>query len=207
MNFLDKTSLATGYFPNKASSTRAVNDFFPTPPIATLSLLKNHKVPKRIWEICAGKGHISAELIRNGHEVYSSDLYPYENNLVDVDFGIDFLEAKRQDVDGVITNPPFKNNLPEKLVYRMIKEFKYDFVAILSRITFLESARRYKLFTELPPSRILVFSERINCNEDYYKINHGIGGMICYSFLIWDKNYPHTNRIDWVKPSDYINDL
>ena len=207
MDLINKTTLANAYFPNKASDTRLKNDYYPTPPIGTLTLLKNYPVPKRIWEPAAGRGHISAELVRNGHEVISTDLFTYENSLVQTKFNIDFLTADRQDVDGVITNPPFGSNLPEKLIYRMLDTHGYDFLAILCRITFMESARRYKLFKEHPPTKILAFSERINCNEDYYQINHGIGGMICYGWFIWDKKALDTNRIEWVKPSNYINDL
>jgi hypothetical protein len=107
----------------------------------------------------------------------------------------------------VITNPPFKNNLPEKLIRRMLEEHKYDFLAILCRITFLESAKRYKLFMDHPISKVLVFSERINCNEDYLKINNGIGGMIAYGWFIWDNNYEGKKQIDWVKPSDNLKYL
>lgn len=205
MAFLDKTSLATGYFPNKSSETRIENDFYATAPIATLTLLKNHNVPKRILEPCAGEGHISKELIRNGHEVISNDLYEYDNPLIDVNFGIDFQNDKRHNVDGVITNPPYKNNLPEKLLLRCLEVWKYDFVALLTRITWLESSRRYKIFTKYPPNRILIFSERIQCNKELMKKNNGLGGMICYCFVIYDKNYSKTNEISWVKPSDYID--
>lgn len=207
MDLINKTTLANGYFPNKASDKRNENDYYPTAPIGTISLLKNHDIPKRILEPCAGRGHISSVLERYGHEVQSFDLYEYENPLTKINIGVDFLTDKRHDVDGVITNPPFKNNFPEKLIRKMVLEYEYPFVAILCRITFMESSRRYKLFKEIPVSRILVFSERINCNEKYYTNNNGIGGMICYGWFIWDKNYPTTNRIDWIRPSDYINEL
>lgn len=205
MTSLDKSSLATGYLPNKSSETRSENDYYPTPAIATLTLLMNHPVPLRILEPAAGEGYISKELIRNGHEVISSDLYEYENPLVDINFGIDFLTDKRHNVDGVITNPPFKNNLPEKLLLRCLEVHNYDFVAFLTRITWLESSRRYKLFTEHPPSKILVFSERIQCDKQLMKKYNGIGGMICYTWCIWDKSYSKMNEISWVKPSDYID--
>jgi hypothetical protein len=207
MDFKNKVSLANAYFPNKASSTRNDFDYYPTPPIGTLALIKNHPIPEKIWECCAGRGHISAELIRNGHEVYSSDLYAYENPFVNVDYGIDFLTEKRHDVDGVITNPPFMKNLPEKLIYRMLVDHGYDFLAIFCRMTFMESARRYKLFTELPPSRVLIMSERVHCNETFMQKNNGIGGMVAMSWFIWDKSYPETNKVEWIKPSHYINEL
>lgn len=199
-------SLLDSYIINKNSDKRKVNDFYPTAPIATLSLLKEYKVPNSLWEPAAGKGHISKELIRNGHTVFSSDLHAYEDSLVTIETGVDFLTAPRKEVDGIITNPPFKNNLPQKFIEHGLEE--YSFVAMFSRLTFLESARRYELFTTHPPTEVLVFSQRIQCDEIYFEPKEKqIGGMVAYSWIIWDKTKPTTNSIRWIKPSLYLGDL
>lgn len=189
-------------------SHRKENDYYPTPPIGTLTLLKNHKLPKRLWEPAAGRGHIAKELIRNGHEVVATDLYPYDNPLVDIETGVDFMTADRKDVDGVITNPPFKSNLPEKFIRRMIEVHKYPFVAVFCRLTFMESISRYELFTDHPPARIYVLSGRVNCHEDYFEQNHGLGGMVAYAWFVWDELFKQTiGTTKWVKPSDYVEYL
>lgn len=200
------TDLKVAYFPNSNSVTRSKNDFYPTPPIATLTLLKNYVVPHKLWEPCAGRGHISKELIRNGHEVISTDLYAYPDTLVPVETGFDALTSKF-DVDGVITNPPFKNNFPQKLIEHTLIDNKYLFLAMFCRLTFMESARRYKLFKEHPPTEILVFSDRVHVSEQYVDKNNGIGGMVAYAWFIWDKKVDYSNRIKWVRPSSYVKEL
>lgn len=186
---------------------RVDNDYYPTPPIGTLSLLMNHDVPLRIWEPAAGRGHISKELIRNGHEVVSTDLVGYENPLVDVVPDTNFLECDMPDVDGVVTNPPFKHNLPEKLIDRVLG--RYDFLALFCRLTFMESKGRYRLFTEKPPSDVYVMSRRINCNEKYWDQKNGIGGMVAYGWFVWDYRYsvPGSTKLKWVDPMNYVEEL
>lgn len=187
---------------------RNTNDYYPTPPIGTLTLLKNHPVPKRLWEPAAGRGHIAHELVRNGHEVIATDLFPYDNPLVSIETGVDFLTAGRKDVDGVITNPPFKSNLPEKFIRRMIEVHKYPFVAVFCRLTFMESIGRYDLFTDHPPARIYVLSGRVNCHEDYFNENNGIGGMVAYAWFVWDEAFKLTKGLTkWVRPTDYVEYL
>ncbi len=210
--------LTDAYTPHKKYVDRN-NEYYPTPPIATLALLKNHPVPKRLWEPAAGRGHISKELIRNGHIVHSSDLFAYDDPLVPIETGVNFLttEISRFDVDGIITNPPFKSNLPEKLIERVLTApldgWPITFLALFCRLTFMESARRYELFKKYPPSRILVFSERINCDESYFDKNHGLGGgMVAYAWYVWDYNWkaqwsPFGTDLSWIRASDYIGDL
>lgn len=183
------------------------NEYYPTPAIATLSLLKNYDVPKRLWEPAAGRGHISKELIRNGHDVVSTDLFEHPNPFVDIETGVDFLTADKRDVDGVITNPPFRHNLPEKLIIRMMEELGYEFLALFIRVTFLESERRFNLFKRLPPTKVLILSNRINCNEKYFDKNDGLGGMVAYAWMVWDKRTSETNMIDWIRSVDYIGEL
>lgn len=202
--------LGDAYIPNKGYAERNENEFYPTPPIATLSLLKNVNVPPIIWECAAGRGHISKELKRHGKSVISTDLFPYEDPLVAVRTGVDFLDAsKPAGAEGIITNPPFKSNLPEKLIERTFDHHGIKFLALFCRLTFMESGRRYNLFQRLPPSRILVFSERIQCNEKYFATNNGIGGMVAYAWFVWDyrDRTPSRPEVTWLRPSDYIEDL
>lgn len=197
------------YIPNKGYSDRNENEFYPTPPIATLSLIKNVNVPPIIWECAAGRGHISKELKRHGKSVVSTDLFSYDNPLVPVRSGVDFLTSpKPNGVEGIITNPPFKSNLPEKLIKRTFDDHGLKFLALFVRLTFMESKRRYDLFQRLPPSRILVFSERIQCNEKYFGTD-GLGGMVAYAWFVWDyrDRTPSRPELSWIRPSDYIEDL
>ncbi len=169
------------------NDNRVNRDYYPTPPIATIALLKNFELPNSVWEPCAGKGHISKELMLHGHDVYSTDLYSYEGAFVDIDSGKNFLTCKLPDVEAIVTNPPFKSNMPELFLRRVLEDGRYDVVAIFSRLTFMESARRHRLFTDNLPAKILVFSERVNCHEDFLDRNNGLGGMVAYAWFIWKK--------------------
>jgi hypothetical protein len=201
-------NLGNAYYPNKTN--RHENEFYPTPPIATLSLIKNVNVPPIIWEPAAGRGHIAKELKRHGKTVVSTDLFSYDDQFVPVRSGYDFLTCQKPDgIEGIITNPPFKNNLPEKLILRTFDELNVKFLALFLRLTFLESARRYEMFQRLPPSRILVFSERIQTNDQFMHEKNGLGGMIAYGLFVWDyrNQRPMKPELSWIRPSDYIEDL
>lgn len=201
--------LRKSYTPRLNSETRIEHDFYPTPDIAVLTLLNNSNVPQSIWEPCAGKGHISRVLDENGIDVFSTDLYDYPDKVHFVLPGFDYLTTEIvANVEGIITNPPFEKNLPEKMIRHALVDHGYTYVAMLLRLTFLESAKRYKLFTDLPPSTVIVFSERIHVGEEYREKNNGIGGMMAYAWFVWDYRVGRPNtEIVWAKPSDYLKEL
>jgi hypothetical protein len=198
-------SLANAYIVGK--NTRKTNDFYPTPPIATYCLVKNHDVPKTILEPAAGKGWISYELEKNGISTVSKDLYPYEDTLLDVEVGEDFLESEKDArCEGMITNPPFRSNMPEKFIKHSVS--LYDFTAIFCRLTLLETPRRGALFEEHPFNRMLVLSSRVNCDDVYFKeTKRQLGGMVAYAWFIWDKKSNLNRQIDFVSPKNYLEEF
>lgn len=180
---------------------RNKNDLYPTPPIATYLLHKYIKLPEKIIEPCAGRGNISIELIRNGYNVTSYDLYEYEDPLCDIITGKDFLSLEKQkDIKGLVTNPPYHKDLPRKIAEKSVDE--YEFTALFVRLTFLEGKKRKKLFTNSPPSDIIVLSDRIRFDTSIIEPiekQDQLGGMIAYCWIIWDKNTKNSNtKIQWV---------
>lgn len=184
---------------------RIKNDFYPTPPLATHILCKYADVPKTVIEPCAGRGNISIELLRHGHTVHSYDLNEYDHLLCPVKTGFDVLKLEKQnEVNALITNPPYHKDLPRKIAEKAISE--YDFVALFIRLTFLEGKKRNKLFTKHVPSDIIFLSDRIRFDRPEYtgliepiKMEHQIGGMIAYCWVIWNKNAQHENtKLSWV---------
>ena len=97
-----KKSSALAYVGHNANNDREKDDFYPTPPQATQSLLDRQKFEGNIWECACGNGAMSEVLIKNGYNVYSSDLI----NRGYGETGIDFLQSTKQ-VDNIVTNPPF----------------------------------------------------------------------------------------------------
>jgi len=187
---------------NKQDSNRRKNDFYPTPPLATYILCKYVRPPQNVVEPCAGRGNISIELERNGHNVKSFDLNEYDNNLVEVATGVGVLDLERPEgYDGLVTNPPYHKDLPRKIAEKAVKEYPY--VAMFVRLTFLEGKKRNKLFTNYPPSDIIFLSDRVKFDQGHVEPvekQDQTGGMIAYAWVIWDRrilNFEKTTKLHW----------
>ena len=169
---------------------RQKDDFYPTPPEATYSLLEKEEFNGEIWECACGNGAISKILKEKNYNVYSSDL-------IDRGYGetnIDFLKSYRK-TDNIITNPPFK--LGTEFVYQAC-HLANKKVAMLCRINFLEGVARGKMFKNTPLKTVYVFSRRITfTNPDSGKKSHG-GGMLAFAWFIWEKDYNKKPIIEWI---------
>lgn len=196
---------------DKTNPERHTGDFYPTPPLATFILAEKmgERMPGIIIEPCAGRGHISAELIRSGRQVVSYDLNTYDDCLVPVHSPVDATTlGMHGHLYGIVTNPPYHKNLPHILSKKFITE--YDFVAMFVRLTFLEGKRRKKLFTEHPPSDIIIFSDRVRFAtmvDEPVEMKDQIGGMICYIWVVWSKDNLLTKetKTHWVLAEDYYD--
>lgn len=189
----------------KNNPNRKENDFYPTPPLATFVLCKYGNVPHNIIEPCAGRGNITKELVRNGHNVISYDLNEYSDKLVPIKTTVDAMELPKLDgFDGVVTNPPYHKDLPRKMAEKWTSE--YDYTAMFLRLTFLEGKKRNKLFTYNPPSDIIYLSDRIRFDSGHLEPvekKDQLGGMIAYMWIIWNKKAEHKyTRCHWAMLED-----
>ncbi len=189
----------------KNDPNRRENDFYPTPPLATYVLCKYNNPPQHIIEPCAGRGNISVELARNGHTVLSYDLNEYSDSLCSINTPYDATKLPvNPNCRGVVTNPPYHKDLPRKLAEKWLQE--YEYVAMFVRLTFLEGIKRKKLFTNHPPSDIIVLSDRIRFSKEHVepiKKEDQIGGMISYMWIVWDQRKTGINtNMQWVKLDD-----
>lgn len=154
-------------------------DFYPTPTWATEALLAYENFEGEVWEPACGDGAMAEVLTAAGLSVYSSDLF-------DRGFGasgVDFLKSKGWRMDNIITNPPFSS--VEDFILRALTLAKKK-VAIFTKLTILETAGRYRnIFKDTPPTRVLVFSERVTLYPSGI-VTAGTS-MIAYCWLIWDK--------------------
>lgn len=166
-------------------------DFYPTPAWATYALIDNERFDGDIWECACGNGAMSRVLEHASSRVDSTDLY-------DRGFGqsgIDFLYANRR-ATNIVTNPPY--NSAEGFVKVGLDRTDKKF-ALLLRLAFLEGAKRQKtIFSEFPPSRVWVFSERIT----FYPLNaqRKGSGTTAYAWFVWDKDAPNRTELCWFKP-------
>lgn len=166
-------------------------DFYPTPAWGTVALLRHVKFDGGILEPCCGDGAMSEVLKAAGYEVASSDI-------VDRGYGsvVNFLDIKEYH-NNIVTNPPF--NIAEELLQHALSIANFK-VCFLLRTAFLESARRYNsIFSKNPPTKVLVFSERLSM----YPAGHPVkgGGTTSYAWFVWDldKNF-YPTIIEWIPP-------
>ncbi len=166
-------------------------DFFPTPAWATHALIDNEEFVGDIWECACGNGAMADVLETTGNRVIATDLHDRGYG----EGGIDFLETKRV-VPNIVTNPPY--NAAEGFVHTGLKASTRKF-AVLLRLAFLEGANRQRtIFTDTPPSRVWVFSERIT----FYPagaVQKGTG-TTAYAWFVWDKDAQPGTEMKWLKP-------
>jgi hypothetical protein len=165
-------------------------DFFPTPAWATHALIENEQFKGEIWESACGDGSMSEVLEQTGQRIVSTDLYDRGYGQAGVDFLTPTLRAAN-----IVTNPPY--NAAEGFVRSGLKAADRKF-ALLLRLAFLEGANRQRtIFTQTPPSRVWVFSERIT----FYPagaVKKGTG-TTAYAWFVWDKDASGT-ELKWFKP-------
>jgi hypothetical protein len=135
---------------------------------------------------------MAEELKQTGCTIISTDLYDrgYGKS------GVDFLEA-RDEVDNVVTNPPY--NCAEQFVQTALR-ITTGKCAFLLRLAFLEGAKRHRtLFSKRPPSRIWIFSERIT----FYPAGAQVrgSGTTAYAWFVWDRKAEQgDSKTVWLPP-------
>lgn len=166
-------------------------DFFPTPPWATFALIDNERFEGDIWESACGNGAMSTVLELTGQRIISSDLFDRGFG----EAGVDFLASPRR-LPNVITNPPY--NAAEGFVRAGLNAATGKF-ALLLRLAFLEGSNRQKtIFSQSPPSRVWVFSERITFYPEGAERKGS--GTTAYAWFVWDKDAPGITELKWFPP-------
>lgn len=166
-------------------------DFYPTPAWATHALIDNERFDGDIWESACGNGAMSKVLETAARSVHSSDLYDRGYG----EAGVDFIKADWC-ADNIVTNPPY--NAAEAFVRSGVRLARRKF-ALLLRLAFLEGSNRANtIFSDTPPSRVWVFSERIT----FYPVGavQAGSGTTAYAWFVWDKDAPSGTELKWFKP-------
>jgi hypothetical protein len=173
-------------------------DFYYTPAWGTQALLAREKFSGKTWEPACGDGAMSRELEKalGVKSVMSTDLHDRGYG----EGGVDFLKQTKK-VANIVTNPPF--TLAESFAKRALNLASKK-VALLCRLSWLESAGRYELFTETPLARIYVFSNRLNCASKTWRDNNsakaagGTGGLVAYAWYVWDHTHTGATTTHWL---------
>lgn len=166
-------------------------DFFPTPAWATHALIDNEQFEGDIWECACGNGAMSEVLKLSGQNVISTDLFDRGYG----EGGVDFLRSNRRSAN-IVTNPPY--NAAEGFVEAGLRKADRKF-ALLLRLAFLEGANRKRtIFSQSPPSRVWVFSERIT----FYPagVEQKGSGTTAYAWFVWDHASKQETQLKWFEP-------
>ena len=181
--------LGGGFTKNLPKEQRAINDFYPTPNVA-FHILRRHVFFKgNIWEPASGSGPISKYLENLGYNVYSSDI----RKDVYGTGGVDFLKCEEL-FDNIITNPPFC--LAEEFVRKSFLLARRKSVFLL-RLAFLESERRFRLFTEFPPAMVIVISRRLPFFDHNKSEWIKTGSTFPHAWFVWDKEHEGDTIMKW----------
>jgi hypothetical protein len=175
-----------------AITKKSAEDFYETPEIATQQLVSCYAIAPRVWEPACGRGAIARVLLRNTIDVLATDLKSYKYGRS----GVDFLECKKNPVDGdIITNPPYSLalefcqhavELQEGTRNRVFMLLRLDFLASLHRRTFLETSQL---------KEVLIFSRRLRfMTPNHRKPRGGVN----YAWYVWEDGYTGQPTIGWL---------
>ena len=109
--------------------------------------------------------------------------------------GVDFLMERRTLAPNIVTNPPYIISL--QFVERAL-ELATGKVAMLLRLSWLESKGRGEFFERRPPARVWVFSERLTINRS--TTEDAGGGMMAFAWFVWDPDHVGPPHVGWINP-------
>lgn len=167
---------------------RPADDFYPTPPIGTLSLLEKEKFDGKIWECACGDGSMGRVLEDAGYNVIGTDINPRGYG-----YKVDFLSTTELLAPNIVTNPPFI--FSEEFV-RHALSLGVQKLALLNKTAFLEGIKRGAYLETTPLKRVIVFKKRLKMTRNGMIIKGG--GMISFSWFIWEDGYRGKPEISWV---------
>lgn len=185
---------------NHSKGIRQMNDYYATDPKALELLLDMEKFSPHVWECACGGGHLSKVLIDRGYEVKSSDIFDYGFEGTEI---IDFFKVTKEDLKydfyrDIITNPPYKY-AKEFVEHALDISIIGTKIAMLLKLTFLESKKRRELFEKYPPKTVYVSSQRLQCakNGDFEAYKGGVGSAVAYGWFVWEKGFNGDPMIKW----------
>lgn len=174
---------------------RNPHDFYSTPSDAIKSLipiLRKRNWPNYVWEPACGALAITNILKKHGFGVISSDKYPVNDTIAEVDF-LGNIESPYAMEYAIITNPPFS------LAYRFIQqglELKSDVhMALLLKATYWNVATRLNLFFKYRPSLVMPLTWRLDFTGG------GRPTMDCM-WVLWEPNNKNETIFEPLKRVD-----
>lgn len=166
-------------------------DFYQTPPVATLKLLERWQPKGVVWEPACGYGAISKVLKAKGIKVISTDL-------VDRGYGfgpMDFLECEEPLANTIITNPPF--NISTEFVAHALDLVPQS--AFLLRLNCLEGIARFeRLYSKCTLKKVLVFVKRLPRMHKEGWAGPKTTSTMAFAWYIFDASYYGNAEVEFL---------
>lgn len=172
-------------------------DDFPTPPWASRALIehvigRSEAAGRVCLEPACGRGYMSQALEPYFSKVMASDIAEYGHGSLG-----DFLTSSYpEEVDWVITNPPFRH--AEDFFHKGF-DIAREGVALLVRTVFLEGKGRLeRTFSQYPPTVVAQFSERVPMVKG--RLDKKASTATGYAWFVWRKPLVDQTRLVWIPP-------
>lgn len=164
----------------RTDAERGVDAYF-TCPEAIKSLMAIEQLPDDVFEPACGDGAIVKPLLAAGHHVVTSDIIDY--GLPGTEIANYLAAPPRFEVDGIVTNPPFKLGI--EFAQKAVREV--DYVALLLRFNWLETPRRKAFFEQSGLSHIWLSSRRLPAMHRYGYVGKKTSSNTAYAWYVWDR--------------------
>lgn len=179
---------------------RADNDWYVEPRWAVDLLLDAERFAGNVWDPACGSGNIPAACRSRGLRAFGSDKVYRGWGLRAADF---LEEGRAPDVDppydNIITNPPYAH--AEAFIHRGLEIARFK-VAMLLRLSFLESRRRAEMFATTPLARVHVFAERVSMPPGHLLEAGEVeakGGTIAFAWFVWSHDHQGPPTLSWLR--------
>jgi hypothetical protein len=178
---------------------RAANDWYVDQPEAIEALLRVERFSGSSWDPACGLGTIPKTMRAAGKDCFGSDLvdrgFP---GVALLNFLTDEPDGVGEDVDNIVSNPPF--NLARAFVDKALTIAAHK-VAMLLPLTFLEGQRKGPWLKATPLARVHVFTWRISMPPGELLVAGEVeakGGKKCFAWFVFEHGWrgpPHVNLL------------
>lgn len=180
---------------------RLPNEFYPTPPEATLALLSVERFEGSIWEPACGEGAIANVLADAGHKVVATDLVEYGFGIS----GIDFLKELRPRAKHIVTNPPYGSGLADAFAEKALG-FAAEtggIVAMLLNMASLSHRRRTPWWKAKPPARLYAIDDIVCWPSHRYGPAPEYFTKHRYIWAVWTPNHRGPSAFWWLSGAEF----
>lgn len=173
---------------NASAADRPDTDFYATPEDVTEALILKMGWPKSmtVWEPAAGDGRMANVFLNRGYKVMPTDISEGpEWDFTHWSRPVDCLG------DLIVTNPPF---IASEQFIHSAYQLRPQAFAFLLKSQYWHASRRYKLFHQCRPSRILPLTWR----PDFLFGKKSSAPTMDVLWTVWE--YPYDNTTTTFEP-------